>query len=191
VANFGRTDIVGATAYDIVGGRIQGSVTLYSPATNGTLNSISCYVISPDLGRTIQFGVYDAAGNLIGMTSSWLIPNAIDQWVTLNMQSPPAILAATSYRFGVWSSGNLDAAVYATDDGTGHDKYVTGVTVDNWTNPITWTNAPGDKRYSIYGTYSLAGWTNITKVGGIASTSMAKVNGIAVANIGKFNGVSV
>ena len=36
-----------------------------------------------------------------------------------------------------------------------------------------------------------SGWSNIAKVGGIASASIAKVNGIAVANIAKINGIAV
>jgi hypothetical protein len=36
-----------------------------------------------------------------------------------------------------------------------------------------------------------AGWANIAKVNGIASSSIAKVNGIAVADIAKINGVAV
>lgn len=35
------------------------------------------------------------------------------------------------------------------------------------------------------------GWTNITKVNGIASASVSKVDGVAVASISKLNGVSV
>jgi hypothetical protein len=35
------------------------------------------------------------------------------------------------------------------------------------------------------------GWANISKVNGIASSSMAKTNGIAVASISKVNGVAV
>ncbi len=45
----------------------------------------------------------------------------------------------------------------------------------------------------VYGTGTEAGggWANITKVGGVAATSIGKVNGIAVATIAKFNGISV
>lgn len=44
---------------------------------------------------------------------------------------------------------------------------------------------------SLYGSGETAGWSNIAKVNGIASSSIAKVNGIAVASIAKINGVAV
>lgn len=41
------------------------------------------------------------------------------------------------------------------------------------------------------GTPAAGGWTHISKVNGVASSSLAKVNGVTVANISKINGVSV
>lgn len=39
--------------------------------------------------------------------------------------------------------------------------------------------------------FASGGWTNISKVNGITSSTLSKVNGVAVANISKINGVAV
>jgi len=93
-------------------------------------------------------------------------------------------------------SGYSNHATLGTNGIIG-DTTVAGCTFEKTTagaeNPPSWTDWLSGtwKTYSIALRPAGAGWANISKINGVASSSIAKVNDVAVASISKVNGVAV
>ena len=87
-------------------------------------------------------------------------------------------MATNPHTASAWTWEDIDALVAGTT------FKATGSEAKNYTKCLVY-------QMYIEVEYSAAGWSNITKVTGVASADIAKVNGVAVASIAKVNGVAV
>jgi len=71
------------------------------------------------------------------------------------------------------------------------DVSATAPTGNEYIEIASQENATSGYRPVLTVTHAAGGWTNITKVNGIASSGIAKVNGVAVASISKINEIAV
>jgi hypothetical protein len=55
--------------------------------------------------RNIRFGIYSAAGSLIGSSVKTVQPSNIHKFISLPLQVPVALTASTEYWLGVWGDG--------------------------------------------------------------------------------------
>lgn len=98
MATFGKTN-VGANTDTLPAGYIQ-AIGPYSPATNGTVTSISLYtVLSAGVFTLNMYGeTAGAPGALKGVTAQGNGTTA--GWVTINVTTPFAVTAGTNYYIG-------------------------------------------------------------------------------------------
>jgi hypothetical protein len=158
----------------------------YTLSEAGTVTSISLRVSG---SGSAEFAIYSTAGVRQGYTSAVAL-GAIN-WYTANITSGGQ-LAAGDY----FICFNVDGASDQTRSDAGATPYSYHSQAYNADPSITFPanttlTDGGTLLYSLYATYTPAGWTHIAKVDGITATSVAKVNGIAVASIAKVNGIAV
>jgi hypothetical protein len=96
--------------------------------------------------------IYSSTGNnLIGVTEQKIM-GTVNNWVTFNFISQPALSAGTDYVLAVWSSDTANVAIYR-DTGLS-ERFESSGTYPTW--PVSIADLSNKRTFSIYCTYSPA-----------------------------------
>ena len=126
-----------------------------SPATSGTLDSISAYLHLRGFGRTVKAMLYSVSGTtytLIDTTIEWNgFPSVGFAWYTFDFATPPAITGGTPYALMVWGNAQADTATLKYHTSGTFKLTVKGQT---YNGAPDYTQTPASLYPSIYGTYT-------------------------------------
>ena len=142
----------GGSGFAPTGNSVQGAGITYSPASDGTLDSMSVYASGNNLHY--KLAVYNGTA-LVDYTGVITLPASV-AWTTGNVTSGAAIVTANNYYLifanetGTYTSIKYDV-VGTTDRTTGVGTYAT------FANPETWTPVDQHYKFSIYATYTPSG----------------------------------
>lgn len=154
---------------------------------NGTITQIQIFLLLAADKATLGL-LYNTAGTSYTKRSSVYV-GAIAAGSTQTFGGL-SLAVQTNDVIGCYDSDDNNECVRADLSGGAGTLYYVGNGFDGSSHSYSTTDAVSIS--SIGGTGDEAGgWTNISKVNGVAATDLAKVNGIAVADIAKINGVAV
>lgn len=131
----------------------------YSPAQNGTLDSITAYLVQNGAYLPhLRFGLYDSSDDsLVGETEEWQLTTGWDGWKTLNVSGSPAIFSAKSYYFAIGEAHQLDLKHNSGSQGYKYES-VGWAQGSNFENPwVGYTTSGSQFLFSWYGTYTPSG----------------------------------
>lgn len=150
---FGYTS-VGGTLMDGSSstGQLMANNQTYSPASDGTVSSISVYGKKNTDGQ-VRMGLYDGTSLVSGSdTGASLLPASVG-WLSLNCSA--SVLAAKAYYIALNMQYNYH--FYYDALASNIPKRVSNIAVANsLPNPITWANYFKNQTTSIYATYTSA-----------------------------------
>lgn len=163
---FGTTAQGGSTGGWLCDGAITGSREGFNPASDGTADSCSAWVLGTGgmTSRNVAMCLYDNSDNSFitdGNTNEVSVSAGADQEITFTYTSKPSVLSAAAYNIVVW--GELaagDVEIYGDFISSAGGQEVNG-NMFTWPDPWVPTNA--NRRFSLYCTYTPA-------VGGNAPT---------------------
>lgn len=137
---------------------IAGSVYAMNPVSK-YINSITVYSNPSATSQTFQTGIYrESDVSLVAnSTSATQTPAVGAAWRTVAYSSKPFLVASTNYIICIFGYSGAGTHVVHYDAGTTDQVYYQSSTFPTWLDPM---NAPlhQDRRYSIYATYSDAGY---------------------------------
>lgn len=184
--------------YELIGGltqnphgRITGSV-FTCPAAGTAISITAYYSGSSTYVVSSKHAIYLHSTLARLAVSASAAKGVVAEWKLHNLTTTPALLAATDYVLVIWTGGtpggpSNPAFYYADGDGPdpGNQGHYQDLAYDSFPNPLVPTGHE-DKKYSIYCTYTVPGWTG--KISGVVNP--AEIAGVAVANVASVKGVA-
>jgi len=147
---FGLTDESGASSYNWGADVARASGSTYSPAADGTLDSISFYC--RDSGDSWKGAIWNGATHaLVDSTAGGNCPGSA-AWATQDVVGGAAVYAATTYRLGV--KVNAYVAHYYKNVGGLKLQYESDAYAGAFENPASWTADSLSATLCCYATYT-------------------------------------
>uniref|UniRef100_A0A6M3L288 Uncharacterized protein n=1 Tax=viral metagenome TaxID=1070528 RepID=A0A6M3L288_9ZZZZ len=158
---FGLSDTAGASNTNWGGGTARAGGATYSPAVDGTLDSMSIY--GQDSADKFKCAIWHGTTHaLIDYTVEGSVPGSV-AWATANVVGGAAVYAATAYRLGVKT--NAYVRLYWKAVGSDKLRYQTNAYADPFINPASWTLDSLTATLLCYATYTeSAGATYVPKI---------------------------
>jgi hypothetical protein len=185
--------------YETVGGtmgtwgatlRSHVPATGYTPAQNGTLDSISIYTTVGAAGTYCRLAVYNGTA-LVGGVAPVDLAGATG-WKAGAVAGGPAVSNSASYLMAM-QSGSTSGVFVVYDSIPGETMvYNADPYAPTFADPIVWTPFALTSAWSIYATYTAtpSGPVNVKGVGGLAAASVKDVGGLAYASIKNVGGLA-
>jgi len=160
--------------------------SVYSPASNGNLVSITQYSAKDSTAQNSKMAIYNTSNALIDYTGAVNI-DTLGEY-TANVVGAAAVNSAVGYKLCFKHAGTI-RNYYDSVAGTYNYKYVSNTYASAFPDPVSWTTAAGaNHKYSIWATYTAGGFTTIKSVNGLVTASIKSVNGLAIASVKSING---
>lgn len=132
--------------------------SIYTPASSGTVTSISIYESSSSGTTNVQFAVYTdgSESSKIDITESGTA-NTTARWITLDGTLSGSVSSGTDYT--ICHNTETVNCGFRYDTSTGNYSQFNAQTFGTWPSTIAWSNRPyrSNRVFSAYVTYSTGG----------------------------------